>query len=588
MLNKMKIISFLSGVYILLMPLFTYSNLLQEFGIYMVSIPQGWAVDGETEGADYFSFHNTVDNFYVNIKKRPQSCEDSQTYNRIILAIIQEFNKKQEFVEQRKPAFVCQVMGQKSCNLMVLKSKVSGQRKFMLNVNASGNLFEFLITGDFKSIEIPTSALEFIRMVGLIDGSIQPSHGNPEPVKNETVEVENDDALSTYKKVKPYGTSKTSEPSATPEMGETVKAETSGAIFQVAKNSLPHGKSLTISNRPANFDILKDVVEPEQMAEISKEMDVIKVLEIGPHGQKFENPGKVEIEISKNEIPAGKTINDIAVVLISDGMVEDVPFKTTNKGIEVEIPHCSFLLAAAITIPILTAVGGLAMYLKGSTEPMNRKDCAKWIDPENSKIKSIASDPSRFNINSKGDIFADVGTPMKGLNVGQGKHFVKPGNFISNPVGDCVNFSSLYGSLLAAKGYPIRLVAGNAKYPKYSGGHQWVETVIDGKAYYVDTYTPGKTKLVPLEVAKKCYELKPGKMCYPDSPKTYKPDWYNDVLNNKDSQLNHYYELRAEHRVLQEFCVAGDEAACKEGTEIYREAMQLRKQLEAKGVKVVE
>jgi len=169
-----------------------------------------------------------------------------------------------------------------------------------------------------------------------------------------------------------------------------------------------------------------------------------------------------------------------------------------------------------------------------------------------------------------------------------GNHLLKPGKFIENPSGDCVNFSNLFGCLLTAKGYPIKVVTGDASYPGYKGGHQWVETVIDGKPYYVDTYNPSQTKLIPLNDAIKNLKLKHGTMCTDTGPKPYDQLWYNKLLTDPAAMLNRYNELREIHRTLNASCAGGNDAACSERRQVYLEAMELRRKLEAKGIKVVD
>jgi hypothetical protein len=50
--------------------------------------------------------------------------------------------------------------------------------------------------------------------------------------------------------------------------------------------------------------------------------------------------------------------------------------------------------------------------------------------------------------------------------------------------------------------------------------------------------------------------------------------------------VQRYFALREEHRMLKESCDAGNVAACKEASEVYKEGMEIRKNLEAKGIDV--
>lgn len=426
------------------------------------------------------------------------------------------------------------------------------------------------------------AAMNFLANIYLSSDQISRIKGqNNNTLGNQGILPLKDEELSKYKKVKEYNSVSQNNDE------EMQKAEINGATFQVPKNALPPGKEPSIAIIPADFKVFNEILSQEQITQIAKECKVLRAYEIGPNGQIFDSPGKIDVVISESELPKGKSINDLEVLLLSNGEFEALPFEKTEKGITIKIPHCSGLLIG-VTVSGVGLIAALTMAMKVQSEPIERADCAKWIDPNNQKIKEIANDSKRFNINSKGDIYLDLGKKMKGMNVGQGNHFLKPKQFIEKPEGDCVNFSSLFGSFLAAKGYPIRVVAGNANYPTYSGGHQWIETVIDGRIYYLDTFNPNKAKLVPIEVARKQYKLEAGKMCYPESPKPYNDDWYKDLLKDHDIFVNRYRELQSEHRILQEFCAAGIESKCKDATYIYQEAMVLRRELESKGIKVVD
>jgi hypothetical protein len=539
----------------------------QDFGIYSLKIPAGWVYREDFLMPEKFVFSNSGSDLTVMLSKQALQSTNNDEFSKNILNIIQQNSKNDEYVELRKPSVLCQVLGQKTTHLIIVKSRDTGARRIVLNPLAGKRLYQIEITGNIGGLQIPVAATNFLKSIGLSDGSVA------------GLNAENNSDFPD------------SPSENTSESKNTFPSQSTGIAFTAPNENLPDGKRLSITPKPLNLDILKDLIEPEQLEKISKEIRVAGIYELGPDGYYFSTPAVVRIPLKESELPSGYSFKNLGFVLVSGGDIENVPFKVTSDGIMIEVQHCSYLMGALITTALIGTMGGIAalsLYLKGSTEPMNRRDCAKWIDTNNTKIREIANDPNRFKIDSKGDIFADVGAKMKGMNVGQGNHFIKPGNFINKPEGDCVNFSSLYGSLLAAKGYPVRMVAGNAEYPGYKGGHQWIETVIDGKIYYVDTYTPSKSKLVPIEVARKHYKLNPGKMCYPESPKNYDNSWYENQLTSKNPDLDRYYELRSEHRVLQEFCVSGVESACKDATEIYREAMEIRKKLEAKGIKVVQ
>lgn len=89
-------------------------------------------------------------------------------------------------------------------------------------------------------------------------------------------------------------------------------------------------------------------------------------------------------------------------------------------------------------------------------------------------------------------------------------------------------------------------------------------------------------------------ELVVQKLCGPSEGA--KPENPNDSKNgnpvkgpgdNVDALVSRYFELRDEHRLLTEGCKGGNNTACTEATAVYREAMDLRKKLEVKGINVL-
>lgn len=144
----------------------------QSFGIYSVIVPTGWSFKQET--AAYFSFQHNPGGFGLNLYKDPETCPDLQVLNKIIMTRIQESARNQEMVELRKPTFPCQVMGQKSCHLMVIKTRENEKRRMLLNVQVGNLLYQFEVTGNLTSVDVPAAALEFLSAVGLRDGSIAP------------------------------------------------------------------------------------------------------------------------------------------------------------------------------------------------------------------------------------------------------------------------------------------------------------------------------------------------------------------------------------------------------------------------------
>ncbi|HMM11901.1 MAG TPA: hypothetical protein PKE03_07400, partial [Bacteroidales bacterium] len=122
----------------------------------------------------------------------------------------------QELVEQRKPTYPCQIFGQKTCQLLILKSKADERRRMLLFAKAENLLYQFEISGNITSMDVPSAALDFLGALGLQDGSIKPlaskstdktSAGGVTAADSKTAESgtgrnTRDESLSGYSKVK--------------------------------------------------------------------------------------------------------------------------------------------------------------------------------------------------------------------------------------------------------------------------------------------------------------------------------------------------------------------------------------------------
>lgn len=278
----------------------------------------------------------------------------------------------------------------------------------------------------------------------------------------------------------------------------------------------------------------------------------------------------------------------VAVSIAADGSVEDVPLAVAGPNqVQVEVRHFSwlFLAFAATTFAML---GGFAMYMKGASESIARKNCGDWLTPDSPKVAELAKDEARFSIDkATGEIKLDP--PLKGKDVDQGAHMLKADQVLERGVGDCVNMSTVLGSALLARGYPVKLVAGAAHYrlaggKKVQGFHQWAETVIDGKPYYVDTFNAPQMKLVPLHEASAELSLTRSRMCSKDGGGRYDARWYEgheaapgDDWVDLESELA---DLKEQHRALVKLCAAdATNNSCHERKKVYDRAKAIQDKL---------
>ncbi|MBK8699453.1 MAG: hypothetical protein IPN29_07875 [Saprospiraceae bacterium] len=561
-----------------------------EMGKYAVVLGNGW-VQTQDGQPDYYAFSKGA--LLVSLKKDPAPTSGNGGITQYVLVYTQALKAANEFVESSKPSNPAFLLGQTAAYRLTVKSKISGNKRFVYFITVGRQVYELSVADAGAGFEPSPEAMAFLELIYLRDEPASKTMalaraqkrniqvGGPAPTDDKA------DDLSAMKKVKVY------DGEAQDKGDGNVVEKANGATFTAPASSLASGEKLSIRQEVGDIDFFEGYFEEEGMKTLTDNFKMLRLYEIGPEGKKFDNPGEIEVVIPKNELPQGRSYKDIVAVMISGNEIEMVPFEVTDEGIKVKVEHCSYLaipiliLAGAATVIFGTA---LANIKKGS-DPVFKKKCADWIDidhAQNEPLKKIIDDPGNFKINDDGTLSLDVGKPLKGKIIGMGNHLLKPGQFIAKPIGDCVNYSNLFGCVLKAKGYQVKVVAGKAVYPDNTGGHQWLEVIYKGKPHYLDTYEPSKAKLIPLDEATKTFQLKPGTMCTETGPKSYDKNWFRGLITDKDAMLSRYKALREEHRVLNEACVAGSVPACNERREVYLEAMDLRKKLEAMGVKVVD
>ena len=566
-------------------------------GTYAVALTNGW---NQTEDAvsDYFVYSNG--NYTVSLIKNPVELEGGQTISKYVQNYTQTIKSNNEFVEGSKPSLLINLLGKTNAYRLIVKSKISGERKWVYFISAGNNIYELMIEGPAAVNEMSNEAIAFAELI-YINGDKASQQMAMANAKKQKIQIgafpesqTDKEGLENLKKVKVYGNEK-SDKNATGNASSNnqVEAKAQGAIFTASSSNLSGDEKLSIQEEKSDISFFETYFDETGYKQIADNFKLLRLYEIGPEGKIFDTPGKIEISIPKNELPAGKNYNDLLAIMVSGNNVEMIPFEVTEEGIKVKVEHCSYILIPVLILGgVATVIFGTALAnVKKGADHVFKKKCADWTDIENEKnapLKEILKDPSKFKIGKDGTLSLDVGKPLKGKDIGMGNHLLKPGEFINKPEGDCVNFSNLFGCLLKAKGYEVRVVAGKATYPSASGGHQWVEVIYNGKPHYLDTYNPASAKLIPLDEATKQFKLQPGTVCTDKGPAPYDKNWFRGMITDKDAMLSRYNALREEHKVLNEACIAGNNASCDERRAVYLEAMDLRKKLEAMGVKVVE
>lgn len=248
-------------------------------------------------------------------------------------------------------------------------------------------------------------------------------------------------------------------------------------------------------------------------------------------------PATIVIPYANLKVPSGFTVADLKIAQYRDGQWGLLPtvVDPVAQELRAETERFSFVgVLAAFTVLGLLGWKGLnyvAALKRTLTDP-------QYLQPDKVNTSGFEVDTANRLLKlNKPLVVADRGSGVR----------PKEASAMLNearPTGMCIDFANLFGSLLIKAGYPVRVVAGKASSDvaggQIRGGHLWVETVIDGKPYYVDTVEANKgVKLVPLDEARTRFSLDPGETFWKELkdgkyvahkiPK-YDPQWFANLL----------------------------------------------------------
>jgi|GEM_PF-1825570 len=188
----------------------TVSGQSQNLGDYKVQLLPEWSYSSDKSAGDFYVFLNGQQKIEVAFKKEPAPCLNAMEFTKLILPIIQNFQKEQWIIEQRKPAVPYSFAGQKTCHFMKLKSRATGGQKFVLNPLVKTKIYQIEITSESLLNDPPAEAINFISQVSTSDSQALainktatqsvPDINDPNIAISVTSEPESD--LSGFTKVK--------------------------------------------------------------------------------------------------------------------------------------------------------------------------------------------------------------------------------------------------------------------------------------------------------------------------------------------------------------------------------------------------
>jgi len=148
----------------------TVSGQSQNLGDYKVQLLPDWSYSSDKSSGEFFVFLNSQQKIEVAFKKESVPCLNAMEFTKLILPIIQNFQKEQWIIEQRKPAVPYSFAGQKTCHFMKLKSRATGQQKFVLNPLVKTKIYQIEITSESLLNDPPAEAINFISQVSTPEG----------------------------------------------------------------------------------------------------------------------------------------------------------------------------------------------------------------------------------------------------------------------------------------------------------------------------------------------------------------------------------------------------------------------------------
>lgn len=185
----------------------------QNLGDYQVPESTDWNYESGKSSGDFYVFQNLSQKNEVALKKETAACANQQEFNKFIMTTIQNLQKEQWIVEQRKPTAPYAFAGQKMCHFMKLKSKTSGEQKFTLHYFLSSKIYQIEITSETLLNVPPVEVTDFIAQISTTESKStfvkkqtnQPVAANADPnvlVSTKEPESATGDNLSGFKKVK--------------------------------------------------------------------------------------------------------------------------------------------------------------------------------------------------------------------------------------------------------------------------------------------------------------------------------------------------------------------------------------------------
>lgn len=513
-----------------------------DVGDFKIRVLPGWSYSGDKSSADVFVFQNSQQKIEVALKKESVPCQGPTDFSRVILPVIQNFQKEQWIMEQRKPLAPYAFAGQKSCHYIKLKSKTGGQQKFVLNPLVKNKVYQIEITSESPQLDPPAEAITFISQISTTDSpaiaakptatqGISTSQNIAISVADETATTSSDD-LSGFSKVK----SVSSAAQTAKTGGISTKAESQGISGSVNQSSVAGISSSSAQGVSSGYDIATSekaatIADGDEMSPVINPAGTPQPLpaDAGWAAGLASNP-KTLIDALEGGRPGGDVNALMALIRQTQGPFSESEDQAMMKQYAPQANSGSpkahnairnqseLLLQAMIHRELMMQAAweyDFALAQNEMADKMQDED-EKDITSMLAEIQRVMMQDQQTSIESvaaKADKSAQIPTPAE--------------------LAEELQQENTTAEAVAVAVY-------NSTSNQNSGSADKTSTSASGNSG-------------------------------------------NDV----DGMVARYFELREEHRMLKESCDGGNNASCTEATAVYKEAMDIRKKLEAKGIDVL-
>lgn len=520
------------------------SGQTQDLGDFKVQALSGWSFSSAKSSGDFYVFLNNQQKIEVALKKGSTDCLNPMDFSKALLPIIQNLQKEQWIVGQRKPAAPYSFAGQKSCHFMKLKSKATGQQKFILNPLVKAKIYQIEITSESLLPDPPAEAIDFISQISTSESQATAA----KPKATQGMSNAQDVAISV---------SDETDNKASGDLGGFTKVKTESSAVQTTKGSGINTKS-------------------ESQSAISSA------------NQSSADKSDVSVSTSQDASSEYDPVVSGKAASVADG--DEMAPVVNPAGTPAQAPADAGWAAGLATNPksLIDALEGgrpggdvhaLMALLRQTQGPFQEnedqsmmKQFAPYANSGSAKAHNAIRNQSELLLQSM------IHRQLM-MQAAWEYDFALAQNEIATQMQDddekdiTAMLTEIQRAMMQEQQTSIESIAAKAE-----------------KAEQVPTPAELARELqqentTAAEVAIAVYNADTNKSTG-SADKTSATNNAN-TGSDVDGMVARYFELREEHRMLKESCDGGNNASCTEATAVYREAMDIRKKLEAKGIDVL-